>query len=75
MELLSDHPAFDLYDPSWVIHTRSEERPPAHVRSAAQITSSLISHGCIIKGRLSAVSSHRVSLSRRARLCEFHRAL
>ena len=50
MELLSDQPAFDLYDPSWVIHTRSEERPPAHVRSAAQITSSLISHGCIIKG-------------------------
>ncbi|MBA2396733.1 MAG: glucose-1-phosphate adenylyltransferase [Ktedonobacteraceae bacterium] len=50
MELLGDQPAFDLYDPSWVIHTRSEERPPAHVRSAAQITSSLISHGCIIKG-------------------------
>ena len=50
MELLSDQPAFDLYDPSWVIHTRSEERPPAHVRSAARITSSLISHGCIIKG-------------------------
>ena len=50
MELLSNQPAFDLYDPSWVIHTRSEERPPAHVRSAAQITSSLISHGCIIKG-------------------------
>jgi glucose-1-phosphate adenylyltransferase len=52
MELLSDTPAFDLYDPSWVIHTRSEERPPAHVRSAAQITSSLISHGCIIKGHV-----------------------
>jgi glucose-1-phosphate adenylyltransferase len=50
MELLTDKPAFDLYDPSWVIHTRSEERPPAHVRSGAQIVSSLISHGCIIKG-------------------------
>jgi glucose-1-phosphate adenylyltransferase len=52
MELLRDHPAFDLYDPSWVIHTRSEERPPAHVYSTAQITSSLISHGCIIKGQV-----------------------
>ena len=50
MELLTDKPAFDLYDPSWVIHTRSEERPPAHVRRGAQIVSSLISHGCIIKG-------------------------
>ena len=50
MALLEDQPAFDLYDPSWIIHTRSEERPPAHVRSGAHITSSLISHGCIIKG-------------------------
>jgi glucose-1-phosphate adenylyltransferase len=50
MALLDDRPAFDLYDPSWVIHTRSEERPPAHVNSNAQIKSSLISHGCIIKG-------------------------
>jgi glucose-1-phosphate adenylyltransferase len=52
MALLDDKPAFDLYDPSWVIHTRSEERPPAHVRSSARITSSLISHGCIIKGQV-----------------------
>ena len=52
MELLGDHPAFDLYDPSWVIHTRSEERPPAHVRSGAQVSSSLISHGCVIKGQV-----------------------
>jgi glucose-1-phosphate adenylyltransferase len=50
MALLSDRPAFDLYDPSWVIHTRSEERPPAHLRSHARVTSSLISHGCIIQG-------------------------
>src|SRR6266478_2918342 len=52
MELLGDRPAFDLYDPSWIIHTRSEERPPADIRSGAQISSSLISHGCIIKGQV-----------------------
>jgi glucose-1-phosphate adenylyltransferase len=52
MELLSDPPAFDLYNPSWVIHTRSEERPPAHIYSSAQISSSLISHGCLIKGKV-----------------------
>ncbi|HET8911562.1 MAG TPA: glucose-1-phosphate adenylyltransferase [Ktedonobacteraceae bacterium] len=52
MQLLEDKPAFDLYDPSWIIHTRSEERPPAHVRSNARVTSSLISHGCIIKGQV-----------------------
>jgi glucose-1-phosphate adenylyltransferase len=52
MALLNDRPGFDLYDPSWVIHTRSEERPPAHLRSGAQVVNSLISHGCIIKGRV-----------------------
>lgn len=52
MALLSNRPAFDLYDPSWVIHTRSEERPPAHVREGAQVVNSLISHGCIIEGRV-----------------------
>ncbi len=52
MALIDDQPAFDLYDPAWVIHTRSEERPPAHIYSSAQITRSLISHGCIIKGQV-----------------------
>ena len=52
MKLLGDHPSFDLYDPSWVIHTRSEERPPAYIRSGAQIVESLVSHGCIIKGHV-----------------------
>src|SRR5439155_970925 len=52
MGLLDEPPAFDLYDPSWVIHTRSEERPPAHVGNEAPIAKSLISHGCIIKGRV-----------------------
>ncbi len=52
MELLGDRPTFDLYDPSWVIHTRSEERPPAHISSGGQVVSSLISHGSLIKGRV-----------------------
>jgi glucose-1-phosphate adenylyltransferase len=50
MGLLADRPSFDLYDPSWVVHTRSEERPPAQVYEGARISRSLISHGCIIRG-------------------------
>src|SRR2546429_1261118 len=50
MELLADPPAFDLYDPSWVIHTRSEERPPGHIRAGAQVTQSPVSHRCLIQG-------------------------
>ncbi|HEY0753356.1 MAG TPA: glucose-1-phosphate adenylyltransferase [Ktedonobacteraceae bacterium] len=50
MELLNERPVFDLYDPKWVIHTRSEERPPAQLHGSAQVRNSLISHGCIIRG-------------------------
>lgn len=52
MGLLDEPPAFDLYDPSWVIHTRSEERPPAHLCAGAQVSRSMVSHGCIIKGEV-----------------------
>lgn len=52
MRLLDDRPAFDIYDPSWVIHTLSEERPPAHIHQGSKVVQSLISHGCIIKGHV-----------------------
>src|SRR5919197_1888867 len=50
MGLLNEPPDFDLYDTNWVIHTRSEERPPARVTHRGRIRRSLISHGCIING-------------------------
>ncbi len=42
----------DLHNPDWVIHTRSEERPPVKLGPQAQITDSLISNGCVIRGRV-----------------------
>ncbi|MBV9580804.1 MAG: glucose-1-phosphate adenylyltransferase, partial [Chloroflexi bacterium] len=50
MGLLKEPPDFDLYDTDWVIHTRSEERPPARVTERGRIVCSLISHGSIING-------------------------
>ena len=50
MGLLEDPPEVDLYDPDWVIHTRSEERPPGRVLAQARVSQSLISHGCTIYG-------------------------
>lgn len=50
MGLLNDPPDLDLYDNDWVIHTRSEERPPARVAGAARVVDSLVSHGCNIYG-------------------------
>jgi glucose-1-phosphate adenylyltransferase len=50
MELLEDHAGLDLFGRDWVIHTRSEERPPARIGSTANVHRSLISHGCVISG-------------------------
>jgi glucose-1-phosphate adenylyltransferase len=50
MDLLEEHPALDLYDKEWLIHTRSEERAPARVGPTANVHRSLISHGCQVWG-------------------------
>ncbi len=50
MDLLEEHPALDLYDREWVIHTRSEERAPGRIGPTASVHRSLVSHGCQIWG-------------------------
>ncbi len=52
LDLLSDDPGIDLNDLRWLIYTKSEERPPAMVGPAAQVDRSMISHGCVIDGRV-----------------------
>lgn len=52
MALLAETPALDLYDPEWVIHTRSEERPPVLLGPEAQADGNLLSDGCIVEGRV-----------------------
>jgi len=50
MELLSDAPPLNLIDRDWIIHTRSEERPPVNIRTGATVSHSLITDGCVIEG-------------------------
>jgi len=50
MDLLVCKPPLDLLDREWVIHTRSEERPPVNIRSEATVVQSLITDGCTIEG-------------------------
>jgi len=48
MALLDDTPPIDLNDRSWIIHTRSEERPPVVTREGAVIIDSMVTDGCVI---------------------------
>lgn len=57
MDLLRTPPALDLYNRGWVIHTRTEERPPAKVMGGASVEDSMISDGCIIEAGARVVRS------------------
>ncbi|MFN8375172.1 MAG: glucose-1-phosphate adenylyltransferase [Anaerolineae bacterium] len=48
MDLLSSPPSLDLNDRTWIIHTRSEERPPVQLRTGAVIKNSMITDGSVI---------------------------
>ena len=48
MDLLKHPPALDLNDRSWIIHTKSEERPPVLVQQGATVKDSLLTDGSIV---------------------------
>lgn len=48
MDLLTTPPPIDLNDRSWIIHTRTQERPPIWISSGAVVLDSLITDGCVI---------------------------
>lgn len=45
MDLLGPKPAIDLNDRSWIIHTRTEERPPVRIERTAQAIDSMLTDG------------------------------
>jgi glucose-1-phosphate adenylyltransferase len=48
MDLLKPTPPLNLNDRSWVIHTRTEERPPVRIAAGAEVFDSMITDGCVI---------------------------
>ena len=48
MDLLAEPAPIDLNDRSWVIHTRTQERPPVRISSGAQVSDSMITDGCVL---------------------------
>ena len=57
MDLLVDNPPIQLNNRSWVIHTRTEERPPAYHSQNAVIKNSMISDGCVISNDVEIINS------------------
>jgi glucose-1-phosphate adenylyltransferase len=49
MDLLAEPPPLDLTARDWVIHTRTEERPPMRISAGAVVEDSMICDGVIIE--------------------------
>ncbi|MCX7919075.1 MAG: glucose-1-phosphate adenylyltransferase subunit GlgD [bacterium] len=50
MDLLDASDRTVLYNPSWIIHTTSERKPPVRFHSNATVLNSLVANGCVIDG-------------------------
>ncbi|RPJ18604.1 MAG: hypothetical protein EHM33_31740 [Chloroflexi bacterium] len=48
MDMLSPSPKLKLYNRSWIVHTRTEERPPARLPATAHVYASMICDGCYV---------------------------
>jgi glucose-1-phosphate adenylyltransferase len=57
LDLLSPNPPLKLYDRSWIIHTRTEERPPVRFPGENSVYASMITDGCIIEAGARVESS------------------
>jgi glucose-1-phosphate adenylyltransferase len=52
MELLDPENTLHLADRNWIIHTRSQERPPAKIGPQARVIQSMVCNGCIVRGHV-----------------------
>jgi glucose-1-phosphate adenylyltransferase len=50
LALLADPSPLDLSDQSWIIHTRSKERPPVRIGVQGEAHDAMLSNGCRIEG-------------------------
>lgn len=52
LAFLAPKPPLNLYDPAWVIYTKSSERPPVKVGLQGQINRSMVANGSNVRGHV-----------------------
>ncbi len=57
MDMLQTPPLMDLNNRQWIIHTRTEERPPVSLNRGCDVEDSLICDGCVIEAGARVVRS------------------
>jgi len=57
MDLLKSPPALNLNDRTWIVHTRSEERPSVNVMSDSTIANSMLTDGVVVAEGATVINS------------------
>lgn len=57
MDLLKTPASIDLNNRSWVIHTRTEGRPPVFLSAGTDIQNSMLSDGCVVRKGARVINS------------------
>ncbi len=57
MDLLRTPPALNLNDRTWIVHTRSEERPSVNVMAESNITNSMLTDGAVVAEGATVINS------------------
>lgn len=52
LQLLGENPGLDLYTSKFPVMTLSEERPAVKIGPQGQVTNSLVSNGCVVRGNV-----------------------
>jgi glucose-1-phosphate adenylyltransferase len=52
LEMAQPVPPLDLYNLDWVVHTLDQERPPVKIGPQGWVVNSLVSNGCVIRGKV-----------------------
>ena len=52
MDLLGEHPNFNLYDKEWRIYSKSPVMPPHYMGADADVGDSMVTEGCVVHGNV-----------------------
>jgi glucose-1-phosphate adenylyltransferase len=52
MDILSDDPQLDLYDPDWRVYSVNPNQPPQYIAPEAIVNQSMINEGCMVFGEV-----------------------
>ena len=67
MDLLGEHPVFDLGDDEWRIRSRTAAEPPQYIGPDAEVRNSIVTEGCVIEGTvINSVLSNGVTVEKGA---------